>query len=196
VAIEFSAPDAAYGNVRRCVELGVPVVCGTTAWTGHLPDIEAICRERGGAFFYASNYSIGVNVAFELNRRLAEMMNRFAEYDASVEETHHTAKKDAPSGTAITLAEAMVTALDRKERWVSGFATREDELGVASVRRSVAPGTHIVTYESAVDTLTLTHTIKSRAGLAAGAVMAAEFLVREVAAGRGGMFSMKDLLKL
>ena len=196
VAIEFTTPDTALGNIVRCIEIGVPVVCGTTAWTAHLPEVEQLCRERGGAFFYASNYSIGVNVAFELNRRLAAMMNRFPEYDVTVEEVHHTQKKDAPSGTAITIAEDIVAALDRKTGWVGSTTTDPAELEVVSVRRSVAPGTHTVTYESPVDAITLTHNIKSRAGLAAGAVSAAEFLVGEVAAGRKGVFSMQDLLKL
>ncbi len=200
VAIEFTTPDTALGNIRRCLEIGVPVVCGTTAWTVHLPEVEALCHQRGGAFFYASNYSIGVNVVFELNRRLAAMMNRFPEYDVTVEEVHHIQKKDAPSGTAVVLAGDIVAALDRKQRWVLGCpATGEfnpAELEVTSVRRSVAPGTHTVTCESPVDTITLTHNIKSRAGLAAGAVSAAEFLVAEVAAGRKGLFSMNDLLKL
>jgi 4-hydroxy-tetrahydrodipicolinate reductase len=194
VAIEFTAPDAALGNIVKCLEIGTPVVCGTTAWTAHLPEVEALCRERGGAFFYASNYSIGVNVMFALNRELARMMNRFAEYDVTVEETHHTAKKDAPSGTAITIADDIIAALDRKSRWVGGTTTAPEELEVTSVRRSVAPGTHTVTYESPVDTLTLSHEIKSRAGLAAGAVSAAEFLAGEVAAGRTGVYTMGDLL--
>ncbi len=196
VAIEFTTPDTALGNIVRCLRIGVPVVCGTTAWTAHLPEVEKLCRECDGAFFYASNYSIGVNVAFELNRRLASMMNRFPEYDVTVEEVHHTQKKDAPSGTAITIAEDIVAALDRKTGWVGATTTDPAELEVVSVRRSVAPGTHTVTYESPVDAITLTHNIKSRAGLAAGAVSAAEFLVSEVAAGRKGVFSMQDLLKL
>jgi 4-hydroxy-tetrahydrodipicolinate reductase len=198
VAIEFTAPEAALGNIRRCLEAGVPVVCGTTAWTAHLPEIEQLCRERRGAFFYASNYSIGVNVVFELNRRLAEMMNRFPEYDVTVEEVHHIQKKDAPSGTAIVIADDIVAALDRKTRWIGDIQSAPDpaELQVVSVRRSVAPGTHTVIYESPVDAIELTHNIKSRAGLAAGAVFAAEFLAGEVAAGRLGMYTMKDLLQL
>jgi 4-hydroxy-tetrahydrodipicolinate reductase len=189
VAIEFTTPDTALGNIKKCLEIGVPVVCGTTAWTTHLPEVETLCRERDGAFFYASNYSIGVNVVFELNRRLAEIMNRFPEYDVTVEEVHHTQKKDAPSGTAITIAEDIVAALDRKTHWVGQTTTDPSELEVVSVRRSVAPGTHTITYESPVDTLTLSHDIKSRSGLAMGAVMAAEFL-----AGKKGVYSMKDLL--
>jgi 4-hydroxy-tetrahydrodipicolinate reductase len=194
VAIEFTTPDTALGNIVRCLEIGVPVVCGTTAWTAHLPEVEELCRKRAGAFFYASNYSIGVNVAFELNRRLAAIMNRFTEYDVTVEEVHHVQKKDAPSGTAIVLADDIVDALERKSRWVGQTTTDPSELEVVSVRRSVAPGTHTVTYESPVDAITLMHNIKSRAGLAAGAVSAAEFLAREVAAGRRGMYTMKDLL--
>jgi 4-hydroxy-tetrahydrodipicolinate reductase len=189
VAIEFTTPDTALGNIRKCLEIGVPVVCGTTAWTVYLPEMEALCRERGGAFFYASNYSIGVNVVFELNRRLAGIMNRFPEYDVTVEEVHHTAKKDAPSGTAITIADGIVAALDRKKGWVGQTTADPSELEVMSVRRSVAPGTHTITYESPVDTLTLSHDIKSRSRLATGAVMAAEFL-----AGKKGVFSMRDLL--
>ncbi len=189
VAIEFTTPDTALGNIRKCLETGVPVVCGTTAWTARLPEVEALCREKDGAFFYASNYSIGVNVMFEMNRRLAAMMNRFPEYDVTVEEVHHVQKKDAPSGTAITIADDIVAALDRKAKWVGQTTTAPDELEVLSVRRSVAPGMHTVTYESDVDSLTLTHNIKNRSGLATGAVLAAEFL-----AGKKGVYSMKDLL--
>ncbi|MDR2912923.1 MAG: 4-hydroxy-tetrahydrodipicolinate reductase [Alistipes sp.] len=196
VAIEFTTPETAFGNIRKCLEMGTPVVCGTTAWTSHLPEVEKLCRENNGAFFHASNYSIGVNVAFELNRRLAELMNRFPDYDVTVEETHHTAKKDAPSGTAITIADDIVERLDRKSRWTAGLTTDPNELEVTSVRRSVAPGTHTITYESPVDILTVRHDIKSRAGLAAGAVSAAEFLAAEVAAGRHGIYTMRDLLQL
>lgn len=191
VAIEFTTPDTALGNIRKCLEIGVPVVCGTTAWTAHLPEVEALCRERGGAFFYASNYSIGVNVMFRLNKALAGMMNRFPEYDVTVEEVHHTQKKDSPSGTAITIADDIVAALDRKSRWVGGCADAPapEDLEIASVRRSVVPGIHTVTYESEVDSITLTHNAKSRAGFALGAVLAAEFL-----AGKKGIYSMNDLL--
>lgn len=191
VAIEFTTPVTALGNIRKCLEIGVPVVCGTTAWTQHLPQVEALCRERGGAFFYASNYSVGVNMIFRINKLLAAMMNRFPEYDVTIEEVHHTQKKDAPSGTAITLAEDMVAALDRKSRWVGacGTAPAPEELEIGSVRRSVVPGAHTVTYESDVDTITLSHNAKSRAGFAVGAVLAAEFL-----AGKKGIYSMNDLL--
>jgi len=190
VAIEFTTPSTAYGNVVKCLEAGVPVVCGTTAWLDKLPQVEQLCKEKNGAFFYASNYSIGVNIFFEINRHLAQLMNRFGEYDVTIEETHHTQKKDAPSGTAVTLAEGILENLDRKQKWVCGTTTVPEELEVVAIRRSVVPGTHTVTYESDVDSLSITHMAKSRRGFALGAVLAAEFLY-----GKTGIFSMKDLMK-
>lgn len=190
VAIEFTTPSTAYGNVVKCLEAGVPVVCGTTAWLDKLPEVEQLCKEKNGAFFYASNYSIGVNIFFEINRRLAQLMNRFGEYDVTIEETHHTQKKDAPSGTAVTLAEGVLENLDRKQKWVCGTTTVPEELEVIAIRRSVVPGTHTVTYESDVDALSITHMAKSRRGFALGAVLAAEFLH-----GKTGIFSMKDLMQ-
>ena len=190
VAIEFTTPSTAYGNVVKCLEAGVPVVCGTTAWLDKLPQVEQLCKEKTGAFFYASNYSIGVNIFFEINRRLAQLMNRFGEYDVTIEETHHTQKKDAPSGTAVTLAEGILENLDRKQKWVCGTTTVPEELEVVAIRRSVVPGTHTVTYESDVDALSITHMAKSRRGFALGAVLAAEFLH-----GKTGIFSMKDLMQ-
>ena len=190
VAIEFTTPSTAYGNVVKCLEEGVPVVCGTTAWLDKLPEVEQLCKEKNGAFFYASNYSIGVNIFFEINRRLAQLMNRFGEYDVTIEETHHTQKKDAPSGTAVTLAEGVLENLDRKQKWVCGTTTVPEELEVVAIRRSVVPGTHTVTYESDVDALSITHMAKSRRGFALGAVLAAEFLH-----GNTGIFSLKDLMQ-
>ena len=190
VAIEFTTPSTAYGNVVKCLEEGVPVVCGTTAWLDKLPEVEQLCKEKNGAFFYASNYSIGVNIFFEINRRLSQLMNRFGEYDVTIEETHHTQKKDAPSGTAVTLAEGVLENLDRKQKWVCGTTTVPEELEVVAIRRSVVPGTHTVTYESDVDALSITHMAKSRRGFALGAVLAAEFLH-----GKTGIFSMKDLMQ-
>ena len=190
VAIEFTTPSTAYGNVVKCLEAGVPVVCGTTAWLDKLPEVEQLCKEKNGAFFYASNYSIGVNIFFEINRRLAQLMNRFGEYDVTIEETHHTQKKDAPSGTAVTLAEGVLENLDRKQKWVCGTTTVPEELEVVAIRRSVVPGTHTVTYESDVDALSITHMANSRRGFALGAVLAAEFLH-----GKTGIFSMKDLMQ-
>jgi len=189
VAIEFSTPDAAFGNITRCLEYGIPVVCGTTAWLERYDEAKALCERKDGAFFHASNFSIGVNVVFRINEMLAQMMNRFPEYDVTVEETHHTQKKDAPSGTAIVIAEGIVGNLGRKSKWVGNTTTVPDELEVQSIRRSTVPGTHTVTYESPEDQIVLAHNIKSRRTLAVGAVMAAEFLQ-----GRKGVYSMKDLM--
>lgn len=188
-AIEFTSPGTAFGNIAACLEAGVPVVCGTTGWLDRFDEAAELCRRKGGAFFYASNYSVGVNVFFEINRRLAELMNRLDEYDVTVEETHHTQKKDAPSGTAITIAEGILDNVERKQRWTCGTTTAADELEITAVRRGTVPGIHTVTYESEADTLTLSHHAKSRRGFALGAVLAAEFI-----AGKQGVFSMKDLL--
>jgi 4-hydroxy-tetrahydrodipicolinate reductase len=191
VAIEFSTPATAYDNVRRCIEAGTPVVCGTTAWGDRLEEARQLCRRAGGAFFYASNYSIGVNIFFKINERLAELMNRFPQYDVTVEEVHHTQKKDAPSGTAITIAGGIVGALERKKQWVCGTTVAPEELEVTAIRRSTVHGIHTVTYESDEELITITHNIKSRNVLARGAVLAAEFLC-----GRQGVFGMEDLLGL
>ena len=191
VAIEFSTPNAAYSNVVKCIEGGVPVVCGTTAWLDKLESVESLCIERKGAFFYASNYSIGVNLMFKLNENLAKLMNNFPQYDVTVEEVHHTQKKDAPSGTAITIAEGIVDNLERKEKWVAQTTTTHSELEVVAVRRSIVPGIHTVTYECDADAITITHNARSRKGFAFGAVLAAEFIK-----GKSGSFSMNDLLNL
>ncbi|HJB85625.1 MAG TPA: 4-hydroxy-tetrahydrodipicolinate reductase [Candidatus Alistipes merdigallinarum] len=191
VAIEFTTPQTAFGNIMTCLEAGIPVVCGTTGWLDRFEEVKEACRLRNGAFFYASNYSVGVNVFFEVNRRLAELMERFPEYDVTVEETHHTQKKDAPSGTAITIAEGILENLSRKQKWVCGVTTVPEELEVTAVRRSIVPGTHTVTYESAADQITFTHRANGRRGFAMGAVLAAEFLC-----GKQGVYTMKDLLGL
>ena len=189
VAIEFTTPHTAFQNIVTCLEAGVPVVCGTTGWLDRYAEVEKLCNERKGTFFYASNYSVGVNVFFAVNRRLAELMERFPEYDVTVEETHHTQKKDAPSGTAITLAEGILGNLTRKKKWLCGTTTEPAELEITSVRRSVVPGIHTVTYESDADLIAITHSAKSRKGLATGAVLAAEFIC-----GKRGIFTMKDLM--
>lgn len=190
-AIEFTTPQTAFHNIVACLEAGIPVVCGTTGWLDRLDEVEKVRQQKGGAFFYASNYSIGVNVFFEVNRRLAELMERFPEYDVTIEETHHTQKKDAPSGTAITLAETILGNVRRKDKWVCGTTTAPEELEITAVRRSHVPGIHTVTYESEDDLIALTHNARSRRGLAMGAVLAAEFI-----AGKQGRFSMKDLLDI
>lgn len=190
VAIEFSTPDAAYANIMKCLELGVPVVCGTTAWIDKLNHVKKYCGEVDGAFFYASNYSIGVNLTFRINQMLAEMMNKFTSYDVSLEEVHHTTKIDAPSGTAVTLAGDIIEAIDRKKHWILGASTAPHEMNVTAIRRGTAPGTHTVVWDSPVDEITLSHRAKGRVGFAEGAVVAAEFLV-----GKKGVYGMNDLLK-
>lgn len=191
VAVEFSTPDSAYGNIVKCLEYNLPIVCGTTAWLDKLGYVEKLCKEKNGAFFYASNYSVGVNLMFKINDTLAKLMNGFPQYDVTVEEVHHTQKKDAPSGTAITIADAIVENLDRKKQWVGNTTIAPEELEVVSVRRSIVPGIHTVTYECDNDLITITHNAKSRSGFAFGAVLAAEFIV-----GKHGIYSMKDLLAL
>ncbi|MCD7969174.1 MAG: 4-hydroxy-tetrahydrodipicolinate reductase [Alistipes sp.] len=189
VAVEFTTPETAYGNITACLNAGIGVVSGTTGWLDKMPEVRRLCNEKGGAFFYASNYSIGVNIFFRINEALARMMERFGDYDVTVEEIHHTQKKDAPSGTAITLAEGIVDNLSRKQKWVGQTTTTVEELEVLAIRRSVVPGTHTVTYESEADSIAITHTAKGRTGFATGAVMAAEFIC-----GRQGIFTMEDML--
>ena len=190
VAIEFTTPHTAFQNIVTCLEAGVPVVCGTTGWLDRYAEVEKLCNERKGTFFYASNYSVGVNVFFAVNRRLAELMERFPEYDVTVEETHHTQKKDAPSGTAITLAEGIISEIGRKTGWVNEPSDDLSQIVVTSLREGAVPGTHTVTYESDDDRIELKHTIKNRRTLALGAVVAAEFLC-----GKKGVYTMDDLLK-
>ena len=194
VAIEFTVPNKAVENYRKAWAAGVPVVSGTTGWNAVLPELKEEIAANGYTLFWASNFSLGVNLFFELNRRLAQMMNRYANYDVAMTEIHHTEKKDAPSGTAITLAEGVLENLDRKEEWVlvdSQQSTVNSQLGIEALREGKVPGTHIVSYDSAVDTITIKHEAKSREGFALGAVVAAEFLVGKPA----GFYSMSDLIK-
>lgn len=192
VAIEFTTPATAYGNVVTCLEAGIPVVCGTTAWLDKLPEVTALCERTHGAFFYASNYSVGVNIFFAINRQLAQMMNRFPEYDVTLNEVHHVQKKDAPSGTAVTLAEDILAGIDRKNSWFLGTTTDADKLEVTAQRRAMVPGIHTVVWESDADIITIDHNAKNRSGFAMGAVLAAEFLADKRGAGK--VFGMKDLL--
>jgi 4-hydroxy-tetrahydrodipicolinate reductase len=200
VAIEFTRPESAIGNLLKCFEQGVPVVCGTTGWLDNYNDVVAQCSQANGAFFYASNYSIGVNIFFEINRRLASMMNGYDMYDVKMEEIHHTQKLDAPSGTAITLAQGIIENIKRKTKWVNNSentyltgrqaeGANENEINITAKRIDPAPGTHIITYDSPIDSIEITHTAHSREGFATGAVVAAEWL-----AGKKGVFSMKDML--
>ena len=189
VAIEFTAPDSALQNYRRAFAAGVPVVSGTTGWLEHLPEIREACANEGKTFFYASNFSLGVNIFFALNNHLAKLMNQFSIYDVRMEETHHIHKLDAPSGTAITLAEGIVAQLDRKEKWVLGGEGRKEELTITSIREGEVPGIHSVIYESEDDSIRITHEARSRRGLALGAVLAAEFTK-----GKQGFLEMNDML--
>ena len=184
VAIEFSMPAVAMDNYRRAFAAGVPVVSGTTGWLEHLPEIKEACK-AGQTFFYASNFSLGVNIFFALNKYLAKIMN-----DVRMVETHHVHKLDAPSGTAITLAEGLIDNIERKNKWVEGKEPAEDEIGICSVREGEVPGIHTVIYESDVDTISITHDAKSRMGFALGAVIAAEFTC-----GKKGFLTMQDMLK-
>lgn len=185
VALEFTMPETAYANIRACILARTPVVSGTTGWTARLGELEELCRERRSALFYASNFSLGVNLLFRLNRQLAAMIDRVSGYDVRIEEVHHIQKKDAPSGTAITLAEGIIGELGAKNGWVNDEHAPADRIAIRSVREGTVPGTHTVTYESEDDILELRHTIKNRRTLAMGAVVAAEFLC-----GKEGVYTM------
>ncbi|WP_421830682.1 4-hydroxy-tetrahydrodipicolinate reductase [Larkinella sp.] len=189
VAIEFSSPEAALDNVRDCLKRGWPVVCGTTGWLEHRAEIEELCRQQHGAFFYASNYSIGVNLFFRLNKILARFMKGYPSYHVSMTEVHHTEKKDAPSGTAITLAEGIIEQISTKKRWVNDVDSQPDAVLIESLREGTVPGTHVVRYDSEVDTIEIKHVAHSRQGFALGALTAGEWLV-----GKEGVFGMEDLL--
>ena len=187
VAIEFSTPQSAFVNISKALSLGLPTVAGTTGWLEHYPEAVALCKAHEAAFLYASNFSIGVNIFFELNKTLAQFMQKYPEYAVSIEEIHHTQKLDAPSGTAITLAQEIIEQTD-KVGWELGETT-EDKIPITAKRIENVPGTHIVTYKSVVDTLEIKHTAHSRDGFALGAVLAAEWIVD-----KKGVFSMKDVL--
>jgi len=191
VAIEFTGPDSAFKNVTQCLEYGVPVVSGSTGWNHQIEKTKTICKERGGAFLHASNFSIGVNIFFQVNKLLAKLMTPFPDYNVTLKEVHHTQKKDAPSGTAVTLAEDILAALDRKKSWINDTAQKPEELSIISERVDPVPGTHNVKYSSEVDDIEIIHTAHNRKGFALGAVIAAEYI-----AGKKGVFSMEDVLKL
>ncbi len=189
VAIDFSSPDAAFANITQCLEHHVPVICGTTGWLHQYDAAVQICRENHGALLYASNFSLGVHLFFELNRQLASLMKDLDQYNPSIEEIHHIHKLDAPSGTAITLAEGIISNTGY-QGWQPDKGT-ESMIGISSKRKGEVPGTHTVTYKSTVDTLQIKHEAHNREGFALGAVMAAEWIV-----GRTGVFSMRDVLNL
>ncbi len=189
VAIEFTGPQSAFDNIIRCLDAGVPVVSGSTGWLDRLPMVREHCRQKQGGFLYASNFSVGVNIFFEVNRRLAALMAPHPEYEVRITEIHHTEKKDAPSGTAISLAEQILEKIPRKKEWVNHISDNLDELEVLSERTDPAPGTHRIEYYSAIDTIEITHTAHNRRGFAMGAVLASEFL-----RGKKGIYQMSDVL--
>jgi len=201
VAIEFTQPESAYQNILTCFDLDIPVVCGTTGWLEKMPLVKKICLDKNKSFFYASNYSIGVNIFFEINKLLAEIMNKHSSYDRILlEENHHLMKLDAPSGTAITIAEQMLSRIDRLKSWTAfDAADREDnhrkqnpaDLPIYSVREADVPGTHCVKYLSAEDEIEIIHKAHNRTGFAKGALTVALWLV-----GKKGFYGMEDLLSL
>lgn len=191
VAIEFSAPGAATGNIMKCLELGLQVVSGTTGWNERFKEVESFCMEKNGAIFYASNFSIGVNILSALNRKLAEIMDKYPEYRVSMEEVHHIHKLDAPSGTAITLAEEIIGEMEGLKKWSLEENNKPSELHISALREGEVKGRHTIRYESALDTITLAHDAKSRDAFAAGVLLAAAFIF-----GKKGIFGMSDLLNI
>jgi 4-hydroxy-tetrahydrodipicolinate reductase len=190
VAIDFSTPVSVVENIYHCFDANIPVVIGTTGWLDDLEKVRQDCLKRNQSFFFAPNYSIGVNLFFDLNRYLAGVMSKWEEYEVSIEETHHIHKQDAPSGTAIVLANDIIRHTERKEKWVQEAVENPEELGIKSYRTDNVPGTHIVRYESEEDCIEIIHTAKSRRGFALGAIMAAEWII-----GKKGFFDMKKLLE-
>lgn len=191
VAIEFTGPHSAFENVMKCLEFGIPVVCGSTGWLDKWNEAKKLCEDKNGTLVYASNYSIGVNLFFELNIYLAKLMSNHQEYDVMLKEIHHTQKKDAPSGTAITLAQQVLQYITSKKSWVNRPSDNNQELSIISERVDPAPGTHKIKYHSPVDDIEIIHTAHNRDGFAGGAVLAAEFVV-----GKKGILSMKEVLGL
>lgn len=193
VAIEFTRPDAAFNNITSLINKGIPVVSGTTGWNDKLAGIEALVKKQKGAFLHSSNFSIGVNIFFEINKKLALLMNQFPDYDVSVEETHHVKKLDAPSGTAVTLVTQILEALERKQTWKlmkDETPGTDNILAVKSYREGDVPGTHNVKYISSIDEIEIIHKAHNRIGFARGAVLAAEWLKD-----KKGFFTMRDFLK-
>ncbi|MFN0082921.1 MAG: 4-hydroxy-tetrahydrodipicolinate reductase [Ferruginibacter sp.] len=190
VAIEFTNPESAIENIYTCIDAGVSVVCGSTGWVAQEDAVKKYCIEKNGSLLYSSNFSIGVNIFFEINRRLALLMAQQNGYTVSIEETHHTQKKDAPSGTAITIAQQIISERSDKNAWTLNPMPAQNEILIDSKRIDPAPGTHHVRYTSAIDDIEIIHTAHSRKGFAAGALTAAEFIV-----GKKGIFSMSDVLK-
>lgn len=191
VAIEFTHPDSAFENIKFCLENNLPILSGTTGWLDKMTEIEKICKENDGTFLYASNFSIGVNLFFKLNKFLAKLMNPQAQYTPSMVEVHHTHKKDSPSGTAITLAEGIINGHDQYSAWKNETKTAKDEISISSERLGEIPGTHKITYKSEVDQISIEHEAYSRDGFVQGAVLVAEWLPSQK-----GIVKIDDFLKL
>lgn len=189
IAIEFTGPESAFENITRCIEAGVPVVSGSTGWLAQYEEAKTYALVHKGALLYASNFSVGVNIFFAINKKLAELMAPHSDYNVSLTEIHHTEKKDAPSGTAITLAEQILDKNTGKKQWVNQPSNQAADLVILSERTDPAPGTHIISYTSAIDDIEIKHTAHNRKGFATGAVLAAEFLQ-----GKKGIFTMSDVL--
>ena len=190
-AFEFTGPHSAVENISKCLDWKIPLVSGSTGWTEQLDEMKARTLANDTGFVYSSNFSIGVNLFFELNKKLASLMAPHLEYEVILEEIHHTQKKDAPSGTAITIAEQVLEQVKRKKQWVNHLSDNPEDLEIISQREDPAPGTHSVKYSSPIDTIEIIHTAHNRKGFAGGAVLAAEFI-----AGKKGFFSMKEVLGL
>jgi 4-hydroxy-tetrahydrodipicolinate reductase len=191
VAFEFTQPDSAYSNIMKCFESNTAVVCGTTGWLSKFEEVKNHCVKNHKTFFYAPNYSIGVNILFAINRQLAKIMNRFTDYEVEIEEIHHVQKLDKPSGTAITLANDIISNIDRKVKWEKELKKQDEDIPIRSVRKDMVTGTHTIIYDSYVDKLEIKHEAKSRKGFALGAIFAAEFLKTKT-----GFYGMNDLLGL
>ena len=191
LAIEFTVPTSATANYKLCFEAGIPVVSGTTGWLEKITEVHQLCKDLNGTFFHTTNFSLGVNIFFALNKKLAQLMANHSEYTVKMKEIHHTQKLDAPSGTAITLAEGIIENIPAKNSWINHPTDVANEIGIISEREGMVPGTHIINYDSEVDYIEITHCAKSRKGLAFGAVMAAEYSF-----GKKGILTMNDLLNL
>jgi len=189
VAIEFSTPDTVMANIQKCFELDLPIVVGTTGWYEHTTELKNRCNEQNKSLIFGSNFSIGVNLFFHMNEMIAQLMNKYPDYNVSMEEIHHTQKLDAPSGTAISLANILIQQLDRLKNWQKGLSNQDDILGIVSKRIDPTPGTHSILYSSEIDTIELKHTAKNRKGFAQGAVFAAEWVKN-----KKGWFEFKDIL--
>ncbi|MBL7920271.1 MAG: 4-hydroxy-tetrahydrodipicolinate reductase [Bacteroidia bacterium] len=188
VIIEFSTPHSVLENIKKCINAQVPVIVGTTGWYDNFPDIKKLCSEKNGALFHATNFSLGVNLFFKVNTYLAELMNKYNNYEVSMEEIHHIHKLDKPSGTAITLAEQIIDKIDKKKKW-SIEESNAETLFIHDVRDGEVPGTHIIKYQSEVDDIEIMHKAHNRKGFALGAVIAAEFLN-----GKKGIYTMSDII--